>query len=234
MEQLSFQQPLENPRACQKFRVATQHAIRHPLSGWFKSSKPTASRIEVHLDHHPDSHPDLEAFVMPDDFSGLDHASFFGVGHDLTTHTRMLEVSQLFYGMRKEIERQKSMLSSATVDQFRKRKTSLPENVRLSIQDKRYGDLLLPLIFEQPTAQGLNNYVIACLVLTKHHVNGLQRYGLQETFPRLFESVVGVISAQSKTIDLIDNIVIQKLNVIQDPISDRLKGKSPESNHRVN
>ncbi|KAK7229606.1 hypothetical protein V2G26_001776 [Clonostachys chloroleuca] len=104
----------------------------------------------------------------------LDYASVFGIGYDVDTYSRILEAAQCFHGVRKEIDRQKSMLSSATVAQWKKRKTLLPENVAKSIRDKRYRRLLLPLLIEQPTVECLNNYIIECLVLTGHRVDILE------------------------------------------------------------
>lgn len=115
------------------------------------------------------------------------------------------------------------MLSSATVAQIKKRQTLLPENVARSVQEDRYRRLLLPLIIEQPTIESLNNYIIACLVLTEHRVDRLEGCGLLDVFHQLFENVIGTINVQPTAIDFIDTMIIEKLKQIETPSSCQLQ-----------
>jgi len=162
-------------------------------------------------------------------FSVQDHTSLFGVGFDLNTQLERLQAAEHFYQVRKEIERNKTRLASLTARNFKKAASNFRENVEEAVKegtDSGRRSLLLPLVQDNGTADGVRHFVLACLTLSKGHCKNLERANLITIFPQLFREVVGAIVVPSETMTAIMAIVEEVCTKIDSPSSKRVLGES--------
>lgn len=155
-----------------------------------------------------------------------EYTTILGINHDFGTHTQILAISQCFYDVRKELEKQKLWLSSATPAGFRKRRNQLLDNVAKSVHDERWRRLVQPLIVGRNGIGCLNNYIVTCLTLTEYHVKRLSDYDLFDMFNEYYERIIGVVNILPDTVGVIDRAIEKKLDTIEDPVSQALKSNS--------
>lgn len=132
------------------------------------------------------------------------HAALFGIECDLTTHSEHLLAAQCFFEFRKAMEKKKTSLASLTVRQFNNHQNSFVAKVVKCIkEDDLYHKLLMPLITEDPTTNGLKRFILACSTLSEKHTKDLQSRGLVSIFSRLVVGVVDAVPISPETIGAI-------------------------------
>lgn len=157
-------------------------------------------------------------------FSEQQHSTLFGIGYDMKTHSEVFRAVECFYAVRRETEKQRTRLVSLTVHQFKKANTAFRENIIKGLTDELYRRLLLPLVIDNPTTAGVNDFILACFVLSLNRARSLQQHGLVDIFPKLFSGIVGAINFLPGTLSAIDTFIKDICTETEHPSSDKLLG----------
>lgn len=139
---------------------------------------------------------------MPPEFSLEDFSPLFGANRNLIAQLERLQAAELFYQIRKEIERNKTRLASLTAANFRKGSSKFREHIEevvtnSSVCERR--NLVLPLIPNGATQANVQQFIVANLSLSKAHCSNLAKANMTKIFPQLFVAVVGAIVIPSET-----------------------------------
>ncbi|KAI5456130.1 hypothetical protein BGZ63DRAFT_96145 [Mariannaea sp. PMI_226] len=146
--------------------------------------------------------------------------ALFGLGHDFTTHTAIIEAAQLFYAIRKETEKQRTRLASLKVSDFNRAHSSFKKNLDKFLTDTSYQQLLRPLLGNG----GHLNFILACFVLSPNHVKGLQTHNMVDIFPKLFKDTAGSFHPISDTLSAINRVIEDACATIESTSSEELRG----------
>lgn len=143
---------------------------------------------------------------MPLDFVLEDVSSLFGLNHNLNVHLERLQAAELFYQIRKEIERNKTRLASLTATNFKKGASKFREHIEeivaaSDVCERR--DLILPLVQDKVTRENVQQFIVANLSLSKAYCSNLSKANMTKIFPQLFVAVVGIIAIPSETMEAI-------------------------------
>lgn len=145
-------------------------------------------------------------------------SSLFGLDNSTDEYQLMLNAATAFGRIRKDLDRNITLLKTFTARQFIQRKNHhlFRENVERLVNDDGEGSPVFPLLFRSQISDGvpnptatINQLILALFSLTPTNLDLIKRHGLVETFPALFRRVVRdcfvFIDVRQKFISIMEN-----------------------------
>lgn len=145
----------------------------------------------------------------------LDHdASLFGLDDATDQHQLKLSAANAFSKVRKELDRNNTILKTLTVRQFSKRKTNnqFKDNVTKLVQKDEKSRAIWPLLFADSLdhKDSIDQLILVLFTLTDTLWNNIKDNSLVNIFAGLFSRVVGDVDIfpemRAKFVDIIKHI----------------------------
>ncbi|KAK7398730.1 hypothetical protein QQX98_011892 [Neonectria punicea] len=146
-------------------------------------------------------------------FSVDNDASLFGLDVPTDEHQSKLSAANAFGQLRRELDRNKTVLKTLTTRQYSKRRTNLfSDNLVKLVNGEKESLALLPLLRADPAnlEVSIDQLILALFTLTKTAFENMEKNGFVDIFAALFSRVVGNCTIfpemRAKFIDIINDV----------------------------
>ncbi|KAL2128422.1 hypothetical protein VTI74DRAFT_9208 [Chaetomium olivicolor] len=151
--------------------------------------------------------------IMSSQFSVTKDASLFGLDVELDVYLSRLEAAKFFSQIRKDIDRNITVLKTLTPNAFGKRRTkdTFKENVEGVVNGETESRALMPLVEQLGSDDSIINILLlACFTLSKTTCKQLEKHNLTEVFAEFLTCIVDdcivFSSMRAKFIDIIKDV----------------------------
>lgn len=165
-------------------------------------------------------------------FSVDKDSTLFGLDNSTSEYHLKLDAANTFGRIRKDLDKNKTLLETFTLRQFRQRKNK--DQFQKNVTSLVNGDIQnFPPLLQTDTRDDslspeclFNKLILAFFSLTETNVAGIKKHGLMKIFPALFFRVVGDCYIYNELRNEFVEIIEDVCNTSQTETAKALSGKS--------